>query len=121
MKRPAVNASAARASNHHRNADSLSIAAGGGVVPEHIKAARDEIDELHLGYRAHSHHRRAASGSDYRGFRDGRIDHPPVAEAIQKAFGDFERAPVDADVFAEKKDALVAFHFFPDSLPYRFK
>jgi hypothetical protein len=121
MKRPAVNTSAAWASNHHRNSDTLAIAAGGGVVPQHIKATRDEVDELHLGYRAHSHHRRAASRTYYRGFRDGRIDHPPVAEAIQKAFRDFESASVYADVFAEKKDAVIALHLFPDSLSYRFK
>ena len=65
VERAAVHASAARPTHDHRNAYALTIAAGRGVVSQNVEAARDEIDELHLGYRAHAHHRRAASRADY--------------------------------------------------------
>ena len=38
-----------------------------------------------------------------------------------KHVGDFERAAVNADVFAEAEDGGVAVHFFPDSLANGFE
>src|ERR1035441_2049380 len=40
----------------------------------------DEIDELHLGDRAHPHVRRAGGGADDRGLGDGRVDHASGTE-----------------------------------------
>ena len=47
---------------------------------------------------------------------DGRINDPLGAEAVDEAVGDFERAAIDADVFANAEDGGVALHFLPDSL-----
>src|SRR6185503_19682868 len=121
MKRAPVHASAAGSADDHREAYALAVATGGGVVGENVKAARDEIDKLHLGNGPHAHHRRSARRADYRRFRDRRIDDSSFAKTARKAFGNFEGSAVDAYIFPKKKDALVAFHFFPESLTYCFE
>ena len=35
---------------------------------------------------------------------------------IDEAFGNFERAAVNADVLTDAEDGGIAFHFFPDAL-----
>jgi hypothetical protein len=42
-------------------------------------------------------------GADDGDLRDGRVDHPPLAEAVEQPLGDLERAAVRADVLAEEK------------------
>ena len=51
----------------------------------------------------------------------GRVDHALRAEAVDEAFGDFERAAVDADVFADAEDRRIALHLFPDALANGFQ
>src|SRR6267143_4769787 len=110
MKRATVHASAAGSAHDHGKTDALSIATGRGVVGENVKTARNEIDELHLGHGTHAHHCRSTRRADYGRFRDRCIDDSTFAKTARKAFGHLEGSAVDADVFAEKKDALVAFH-----------
>src|SRR5262249_4691751 len=99
----------------------LPIATGRSIVSKNVEAARDEVYELHLGHRAHSHQRRPASRADDCGFRYRGVDDPLFAEAIDEPLGNLERATVDSDVFAEKKYAVVALHLFPESLAYSFE
>src|SRR5215216_7183859 len=113
MERPAMNAAAARPAHDHRYAYVLAVTALRGVVGQDVEAARDEINELHLGYGAHAHHRSAARGPDYRAFRDRRVNDALFAESGKKTFGHLECAAVCADVFAKDEDALVALHLFP--------
>ena len=49
-------------------------------------------------------------------FADGRVDHALPAEFREQAFGDFERAAVDADVFADEDDRGIAVHFLEHRL-----
>ena len=49
-------------------------------------------------------------------FADGSFDHAFVAETREQAFGGFERAAVDADVFADSDDSGIAVHFFEHRL-----
>src|SRR5690349_4128469 len=121
MKGSTVDSAAARSSHHHRNANALTIPAGRCVVRQDIETTRDEIDELHFGYRAHPHHRRAARSADYRRLGNRCVDHPLITEFSEKAFGHLEGAAIDPDVFSEKEDTVVAFHLFPQSLSNRFK
>ena len=113
MKRPAVDAAATRPAHHHRQADVLAIAALGGVVGNHVESARDKIDELHLGHRAQAHHRCAAGRADDGALGDRRVDDALFAELFEKAVGHLKGATINANVFAEDEDALVALHLFP--------
>ena len=85
---------------------------GDQVVP----GAGDEVGELHLGDRAHPHQRGAGARADDRGLGEGRVDHAPRAELLLEAERDLERAAVDADVFADHVDALVAAHLQPETV-----
>ena len=48
VERPAADAAAARPADHHRHAGAVAVAARRGEVGEHVEAAGDEVDELHL-------------------------------------------------------------------------
>ena len=48
--------------------------------------------------------------------RDGRVDDAGLAEPLLQAFGDLERAAVDADVFAHDEHAFVGAHLFEERL-----
>ena len=74
----------------------------GGEIGDLIEAAGDEIDELHFGDGTQSQIAHAARGADNGRFADGRIDHAFGAETLQQSLGDFERAAVDADIFADR-------------------
>ena len=94
--------------DRHRRAGAVALLRRDGdqVVPR----AGDEVGELHLGDRAHAHHRGAGAGADDRRLRERRVDHAPRAELLLEAEGDLERAAVHADVLADHEDALVAAH-----------
>ena len=85
-------------------------------VADLVEGAADEIHELEFGDRAHAGERRSEGRAYDGGLGDGRVDDALGAEAVDETVGDFERAAVDADVFAEAEDGGVAVHFFPDSL-----
>ena len=93
----------------------------GQHVGDLVKGAADEVHELELGHRPHAGKRRAKAGVDDRHLRDWRIHHALRAEAVNQSFGDFERAAINADVFADAEDRGVALHLFPDSLADRFQ
>src|SRR5215813_1505541 len=116
MKRTAMNSSSAGSAHHHWDADVLSITALCGVVGQDVKAAGDEVYELHLGYWPHAHHCRAACGADDCAFGDWRVYHSIFAEACKESFGHLEGAAVGSDIFTEEEDAFIALHFFPQSL-----
>jgi len=87
-----------------------------GHVDDLVEGATDEVHELKLGYGTQS----GESGTECRAY-DGRlrnrsIDDALGAKAINESVGDFERATVDTDVFADTEDARVALHLLPDTL-----
>ena len=85
MERSAVNAAAARSANDDGNAGAPAIAALRGEVRDLIECAGNEIGELHLGDRPHSHQRRADGGADDCGFGNRRVDDAPLAEFLEHA------------------------------------
>src|SRR4029077_7472154 len=70
-------------------------------VADLVEGAADEVHELKFGYRAHAGERRSEGRAHNGGRGDGRGDHALGAEAVDESVGDFERAAVNADVFAE--------------------
>ena len=116
MEWAAVNIAAAGAANHQRRGRAPAIVSLGDHVDDLVEGAADEIHELELGHRTHAGERGAEGRAHDGGFRDGRVDDALGAEAVDEAVGDFERAAVDADVFAEAEDGGIALHFLPDSL-----
>ena len=101
MERAAVNAAARGRANHDGHGRVPAVAALGGEVDDLVEAAGDEIGELHLRHRAQAH-QAGADGRAHDGrFGDGRIHHAALAEMLEEAGGHFERAAVDADVFAD--------------------
>ena len=54
-------------------------------------------------------------------FADGRVDHALGAEFREQPFGGFERAAVDADIFAEGDDGGIALHLLEQRLADRFE
>ena len=112
----AVDVSAAGAAQDERRGRAPEVVRLGDHVADLVEGAADEVHELKFGDRAHAGERRAESRAHDGGFGDGRVDDALGAEAVDESVGDFERAAVDADVFAEAEDGRVALHFFPDSL-----
>jgi len=88
----------------------------GNEIGELIETAEDEIDELHFGDRAKAEIAHAAGGADDGAFADGRVDDAFPAKLLEETFAGFERASVDADVFADKNHARVGGHFFKHRL-----
>ena len=88
----------------------------GDEVGDLVEAAGDEIDELHFDHGPQAEIAHAAGRADDGGFADGRVDHALGAEFREQAFGDLERAAVDADIFAESDDGGVALHLFEQRL-----
>src|SRR5262249_38482996 len=119
-ERSAVNASAAGATNDDRNARAPTVPALCCEIRDLVESAGDEVRELHLGHRTHSHERCADGGSDNSRFRNRSVDDSPLTESFEHACGDFERSTVNADVLAEDEHTFVLLHFFPDTLANRF-
>ncbi len=116
VKRAAVNAAARRRAHHDRHGRVPAIAALGGEVDNLVEAAGDEIGELHLRHRPQPHEAGADGRADDGAFGNGRIHHAFLAEMLEESGGHFERAAVDADVFAQQEDVRVALHLFPQPL-----
>ena len=64
MERPTAHTTAARTAHDDRAPRTVTVSAGCGKVREHVEAARDEVDELHLGNWPHPHVGRADCGAD---------------------------------------------------------
>src|SRR5436190_19436872 len=114
MKRTRAHTRAAWPAKHYRNVRAPAITTLRRIIGQQIEATRNEINELKLGNRFHSHQRRAARRADDCRFRDWCIDHSLLAEVINQSFRDFERATVYAHIFADQEHSRIALHLFPD-------
>src|SRR4051794_1842329 len=105
VERTAVHAAAAGATQDERRGRLPTVVRLGHHVHDLIEGAADEVHELELGYRAHAGERGAIGRAHNGGFGDGRIDYALRAEVVDEPVRDFERAAVDANVFADAEDA----------------
>src|SRR6266849_2979273 len=103
---------AARHADHHRHL---------GLAAEHVADLRCVVDDLvvgdqrevdghHLDDRAQPEHRGADGAADDDFFRDGRIDHALLAEAVEQALRYSVRAAELSDVLTNEVDGVVALH-----------
>src|SRR5260370_10019933 len=120
MKRTRADARTAWPSKHRRDIRAPAIATLRRVVCEQIKTTTDKVDELKLSDGPHPHQGRAARRANDCRFRNRRVDHAFFSQLVDDAFGDFEGAAIDADVFADQKARRGALHLFPDSSANRF-
>src|ERR1700683_342824 len=116
MKRAAVNAAAGGPAYNHWHRRAVAIVRFGDHVGDLVEGAGDEINELHFRHGAQAEIAHAARSAYDGGFADRSFDHAFVAETREQAFGGFERAAVDADVFADDDDGRVAVHFLEHGL-----
>ena len=116
VERTAVNVSAAGPAQDERSGRAPEVVRFRDHVADLVEGAADEVHELEFGDGTHASERRPEGRAHNGGLGDGRVDHTLRAEAVDESVGDFERAAVDADVFAQAEDGCVAVHFFPDSL-----
>ena len=77
----------------------------------------DEVHELKLTHRAQARQRRPVHSTRNCHLGNWRVHDPLNTKLMDEPFGHFERAAVNANVFAHHKDAAVALHFFPYALP----
>src|SRR5688572_19720016 len=110
MKWAGAHTGATWSAKHGGDARAPTIAALGRVICQQVKTSGDEIDELKLGHRSHSHQRCAAGRSDNGSFGDRSVDDALFAKVLIEAIGNFKRAAIDADIFADTEDGRVAFH-----------
>jgi hypothetical protein len=110
VERAARKAAAGGESHRDRDGRARPVALLGGHGDEVVPCTRDEVRELHLGDRAHAHHRGAGAAAHDRRLGKGRVDHAPRAELLLEALSHLEGAAVDAHVLADDEDALVALH-----------
>src|SRR4051794_39685812 len=115
MEGPARKAAARREPHRDRHGRASAPALLRGNGDELIPGAGDEIRELHLGDRAHTHDRGAGAAADDRGLREWRVDHAPGPELLLEAERHLESAAVDTDVLADHEDALVAAHLLAEA------
>jgi len=114
VERPAREAAAGREAHDHRHRRADAVVLLGGDGDQLVERARDEVGELHLAHGPHAHERGAGARADDGRLGQGRVDHPVLAELLQEALGDLERAAVDADVLADQKHARVAPHLLAE-------
>src|SRR4030095_1217998 len=110
MKRTAVHSTSTRSTDNDGDRGAPEVAAFGGEVGDLVKAAGNEIRKLHFCDGAHAHQGSTNRGADDAGLRNGRIHTAQLPELFEHAVGDFERAAVEADIFADDEDTLVTFH-----------
>src|SRR5215467_2716730 len=116
VERAPVDVSAAGAAEDERGGRSPQVVGLGNHVGNLVHGAGDEVHELKFGDGAHTGERGSEGCAHDGRFSDGSIDDAFGAEAVDESVGDFERAAVNADVFAETENGGIALHFFPDSL-----
>ena len=113
---PAMDAAAHRAANHQRDRRAPAVVALGGEVGDLVEGAGDEVHELQLANRAQAEVAHADGRADDGALSNRCFDDALAAELCQKTFGDFERAAVNADVFADHQHGRVAFHLLAQAL-----
>src|ERR1700681_4694721 len=116
MEWPAVHSAARRPSNYNRRRRVPKIMPLGHKIRQLIEAASNEIYKLHLGDRPQSEITHTASRAYDGALADGRVDHALPAKALQQTLAGFERAAIDAHIFAEQHDRGVALHLFKHGL-----
>ena len=120
MERASVDVAARRSPDHHGDRLAPAIAALGGEVGDLVEAAGHEVRELHLEHGAQAVDGGAGARPDDGGLGQRRVDDALLAETLQHALGDLERAAVDGDVLAHDEDIGIPLHLFPDALADRF-
>src|SRR5262245_52489062 len=120
MEGSAMNTATARSTDDDRNACAPAVSTLCCEIRNLIESAGNEIRELHFRDRPHPHQCGANGRSHNSRFRNRRIDDAPLAKSLEHACSDFERAAVNADIFAEDEDTIVLFHFLPNALTNRF-
>ena len=114
MVQSAADVAAARRAHddRHRRPATVPVTQRRGLIDNLIEAARDEVGKLHLGDGPVAAQRRPDADADDRRFRDGRVDDARLAELLEEALRDAERAAILADVLAEHEDLRIPPHFF---------
>src|SRR3990172_4751197 len=120
MKWAGAQARTARAPEYRSYPCAPAIATLGCVICQQIKSRANEIDELKLRNWAHAHERRATRCTDDCALRNGRVDHPALAEFLEQPIGDFKGATINPNVFADNKDCRITLQLLPDALANRF-
>ena len=121
MEWPAAHAATGGAANHHGSRRAPAIVGLRHRVHDLRVRGADEVHELKFGNRTHAGERGSEGGANDGRFGDGGVDNALRAEAVDEAVCDFERAAVNADVFADAEDGGIAIHFFLDALADGFK
>src|SRR5215510_2124020 len=104
MERTSANARTTWTTKHGRDAGAPAVTALGGIVRQQIKSRGNEIDELKLRHRTHSHQCRTTRRTDNCTFGYRRIDYAFFAKFIQQAISDFKRAAICTNVLANNED-----------------
>ena len=104
-----------------RHGEALAVVHLAGDVHELVEAAGDEVGELHLADRPHARDRGADRRADDRRLGERRVHHARLAELLEEAVGDLERAAERADVLADHEHALVAAHLLAQPLGDRLR
>src|SRR5271166_2142216 len=104
MKGSAVHIAAAGPADHERRWRAPAVVRLGRHVNDLVKGAADEVHELKLGDWPHAGKRLAEGRANNCRLGNGRVNHTVGAEAVNEAVGDFERATVNANVFANTED-----------------
>ena len=90
-----------------------------GVVDDLVQREQREVDRHQLDDRAQAGHGRADAHADDRVLGDRRVAHALLAELLEQAVGDLERAVEDPDVLAHEDHVLVALHLLAQRLVER--
>src|ERR1051325_7536853 len=114
VKRTTTQPSTAWASNDDRNRYSPAIRRRRCDGYELVKSIRDEIRKLHLGHRTIAEKRCTDRHPDDSSFCNWRIDHSIAAILGKEPFRCFECSPVDSNVFANEKNAIIATHLIAE-------
>ena len=110
VRRAELMAGALRHAHDERHLDLAAehVADRCGVVDDLVHRQQREVDRHELHDRAQAGHRRADAHADDRVLGDRRVAHALLAELLEQAGGDLERAVEDADVLAHEHDVRVA-------------
>ena len=113
---PAAHVTSRRAAHYNRRGEARPVPSGGNIIGQHIVRARDEINELHLGDRAHAHMCRPSSCAHDRSLAYRCIDNAVRPEPLKKTLRDLESSTVLGDIFTQQKNPLIPLQFLPHSL-----
>src|SRR5205823_10937257 len=89
----------------------------GHHVDDLVEGAANEVYELEFGHRPHARKRCAKSRAYDGRFGNRSINHALRAKVVDESISDFERAAIDANVFANTEHGGISFHLLPQSLP----